>query len=954
MGKSKPKIEVTEYYMSDHFGICIGPVDALKALTIKEKTVWTGALTEQASFEVNQPDLFGGIKKEGGIGGIVTYLPGNADQVLPDGLAQKLGRPNGASCPGYRGIASIFFTGSTGLSSLLGGIIAKAVAGRGFYWTANTPYLPGVWAKVQRIFKRADGSDQWYPEKAAIMSGAAGIFSGLSWQLPCTSSSGSTICGCAASTSSSFVAGGDPGSVYDVTLRVRGLVETIGYTGGTVLSPSYVRKDHTGKIDAPGNVYMIEVSDPPATYVLNNGSFSYTLANLDYMVTIPVAAGATVTLSADSADGNQVNNLSGQIAVDDDPLHPIVVSQPYVGQFLQIDPVGIPGGDMNPAHIIRECLTDTVWGMGTPASAIDDTAFTYAADTLYAEGFGLSLLWVRQSKIEDFVQEILDHIQGVLYVDPSTGLLTLSLVRGDYDAETLDELTPDNCDLTNFSRKLWGDIVNEIIVTWTNPENEQEETITVQDDASIATQGGVVSDSRNYYGVRNSQLAMNLAMRDLRSAGQPLASCTAEVSREFWSKRPASVIKLTWPEYGLFELVMRVQSVEYGKPGDPTIKLELMEDVYGLDIGEYSAPPSTSWEDVSSPPEEASEIEILTLPYFFAANSTVAAFVDTPEYPEVLSGVLATSDNDDIYEAELWDEVTLSNSTPQWQSLGTLNIIGRGELVADLPFEATTASVTFENIIGQTFPTNAGFVIIGEAGEAGNEIAQITGDDGDFDLARGVLDTVPRAWPAGTRVWFVDESTLFEDSLVRSSAEVVDYKILTRTSVNLLALEAATLQSYTLTDRPWLPNRPANVTAYGEAFSTQTEYIDATARTDPWVTVGWANRNRLDEDTVILGWTDATMTPEAGQTTTIEVRDFDGVLMVTHDGLLGTTFDVPDASFGTETFVELRVYSERSDADGDFVSLQYFSHWLMVNPGRFTEAGELRITEDGEPRLLEG
>ncbi|QDC37110.1 hypothetical protein [Sphingobium fuliginis] len=65
MGKSKPKVEVTEYYMSDHFGICIGPVDALKALVIKEKTVWTGNLTEKASFEINQPDLFGGVKKEG-------------------------------------------------------------------------------------------------------------------------------------------------------------------------------------------------------------------------------------------------------------------------------------------------------------------------------------------------------------------------------------------------------------------------------------------------------------------------------------------------------------------------------------------------------------------------------------------------------------------------------------------------------------------------------------------------------------------------------------------------------------------------------------------------------------------------------------------------------------------------------------------------------------------------
>ncbi|QDC37111.1 phage tail protein [Sphingobium fuliginis] len=845
---------------------------------------------------------------------------------MPDGLAQKLGRANGASCPGYRGIASIFFTGTSGLTSLIGGILTKTVANtRGFYWTANTPYLPGVWAKVQRIFKRADGTDQWYPEKAAIPNpGSVSVETLLDADtaIPANNSSLDGLSGGITFT----LAAGESLKIVKTAGLTYGAWSFTPFDGYSGFTNSW-RADFSLR-DAEGNITN-HWGAPAGPFYLNDAAATaYMLAQPAVIVT----GSSAYTIFLNDAT---VNDNRGGLSVAVYKLSASVM-------------------DMNPAHIIRECLTDTVWGMGTPASAIDDAAFAAAADTLFAENFGLSLLWVRQSKIEDFVQEILDHIQGVLYVDPSTGLLTLSLVRGDYDAGTLEELTPDNCDLTNFSRKLWGDIVNEIIVTWTNPENEQEETITVQDDASIATQGGVVSDSRNYYGVRNPQLAMDLAMRDLRSAGQPLASCTAEVSREFWSKRPASVIKLTWPEYGISELVMRVQSVEYGKPGDPTIKLDLMEDVYGLDIGEYSAPPSTSWEEISSEPEEASEIEIFTAPFFFAANSTVAAFVDSPEYPEVLAGVLATSDNNDIFEAELWDEVTLSNGTTEWQATATLNIIGRGTLVNDLALEASSTAVLFENLIGQTVPTNSGFVIIGEAGETGNEIAQITLADGDYDIARGVLDTVPRAWPAGTKCWFVDESTLFEDGLIRSSGETVDYKVLTRTSVNLLTLEAATLQSYTLTDRPWLPNRPANVVAYGEAFSEAALPIDATARVDPWITVSWANRNRLDEDTVILGWTDATMTPETGQTTAIEVRDLDGNLVTTHDGLTGTSFDVPDASFGIEEIVELRVFSERTDADGDFVSLQYFSHWVMVGGGvRITEALDQRITEGGDVRITE-
>lgn len=901
MGKSKPKIEVTEYFMSEHFGICHAEPDALLALTIKEKSAWAGTQTSMGAISINQSELFGGIKKEGGLQGTVHYLPGADDQVLPDTLAQKLGRANGASCPGFRGIASLFFYGS---------------GGRGFYWTANTPYLPGVWAKLRRILKRSDGSAQWYPSKALIVSDTGGMALSGTQALNIHANSFTST-----NTNSGGVSVSMSSEQFLVITKPR-----VAASGGLLTWDGWSAYPSDSDVRPPvfgqtwDNRFRVYGSNGGGETLLYNGAGfdsnlylteddAWDAADALMPMTFTGYTNYRVTCVTDPNLGDNRNGLS-------------LIVQTGTANVI----------DMNPAHIIHECLTDTLWGMGTPVAALDDAAFTAAADTLYDEGFGLSMLWTRQASIQDFVQEILDHIQGVLYVDPATGLLTLSLIRGDYDESTLPVIDPDNADLSNFSRKLWGDIVNEIIVTWTNPDNEQDETITVQDDASIAIQGGIVSDSRNYYGVRTASLAQDLAYRDLRSAGQPLASCQAEVDRSQWALRPASVVKLTWPEYGLDELVMRVQSIDYGKPGEPTIKLQLVEDVFGLDVGAYDSPPSSSWTDPSSPPEpiDSADVEIFTLPYFFSLGTTVAAFVDSPEYPEVIAGVLATDDSEDTFSIELWDEVTLSGGSTEWQKLSNLNVIGRAELSADLIAEATSASVAFENFIGQTAPEVSGFLIIGDAGEDGNEIALITADDGDYDMMRGLLDTVPRAWPAGTPVWFINDDTLYEDSLIRSAGETVDYKLLPRTSQGLLDLADASLESYMLTERPWLPNRPADVQAYGEAWSSLDEPIDAIDRADPWVTVSWAIRNRLDEDTLILSWTDASGTAEAGQTTTIEVFDLDGNSIATHDGLTGTTFDVPDASFGSEQIVELRAYSERSDADGDFVSLQYFSHWVQV------------------------
>jgi hypothetical protein len=173
-----------------------------------------------------------------------------------------------------------------------------------------------------------------------------------------------------------------------------------------------------------------------------------------------------------------------------------------------------------------------------------------------------------------------------------------------------------------------------------------------------------------------------------------------------WFLRPASVVLLDWPEYGLVGLVMRVTSIDYGKPGDPTLKVSLIEDVFGLDAGDYVDPPSTSWEDTSAPPSAMSEQEALTLPYYMAKNAVTS--IEGAAYPEVIAGVLGASANADAYGFELWGEVTLPDGSTEWQSLASLNILGRAELAANLAAEATSTGVTFASLCRFETPAAGG------------------------------------------------------------------------------------------------------------------------------------------------------------------------------------------------------------------------------------------------------
>lgn len=102
--------------------------------------------------------------------------------------------------------------------------------------------------------------------------------------------------------------------------------------------------------------------------------------------------------------------------------------------------------------------------MGYPESDMGDS-FVSAADTLFAEGMGISILWSQQTSIEDFVEEILRHIDAALYVDRTTGKFELKLIRDDYDESSLLMLDQSNISrVEGYSKQTLAELVNEITV----------------------------------------------------------------------------------------------------------------------------------------------------------------------------------------------------------------------------------------------------------------------------------------------------------------------------------------------------------------------------------------------------------------------------------------------------------------------------------------------------------
>lgn len=970
MGKSKkPKQEVNEYYLSIHAGVAL-QVDAITHLNYGDKRMWEGEVSENTVATINLPDLHGGPKKEGGVRGLVYMMLGGNDQLVPDDLAVSLGR-TAQTCPGFRGVTSLYFTGrQTLLQKLVDGaeeptspgafllyagaavflsLFSKIGNHRGFYWTANSPYLKNIEVGV----RRAPVAPALNPANAMILDGSR-TPRAICFAIDLSTSMNdngrlATLKSALTSVLNLIKASVDSGVQVDLS------VVTFGSPSQTI-----TRRSATGAdVDVVASWVQSRIANATDTDFragINSAKtfFDATSGTIEdrflFFITDggpSVVSGATPQEIAEQAGAIldtmgdvqsfginiDLTNTSYTEQVDNTPADgvPVVDDGDETGlrnavlNALFADDVN---GNANPAHMIYEILTDTEAGMGAPDALVDADSFILAAATLYAEGLGLSMRWTQQDTIENFVTEIIDHIQGTLFVNPRTGLLTLKLIRDDYDAENLRDINPDNADMTDFQRKTWGEITNEIVVTWTNPENEQEETIARQDAGAIAAQNGrIISSSRNYYGVRNASVATMLAERDLRAACVPLASAEVELDRTAWDLLPGDVVTLTWPEHGFDGVVMRVGPIDYGTIADPTIKVSLVEDVFSFATAEYEEPPGSQWESDNEDPEAAEFSRIITVPAFLAANYLIDAGVEADlQYPEVISGMLVSSSVG--YNFDIWGPTIQADGSTVQEVQATCTLSGHVTLAAALSAEATSTGVTLSDLVGNIAPGVGAIMMIGnpEHGEDEMEIAVIAAaDSGQYTLARGLLDTVPRAWDAGTEAWLLGIDSDISDLDMRSDGEDVSLKALIRTFTGVLDPSAAPAVTATLTGRPHYPTRPANVQVNGVAFSSEADVINAIGTP---VTVTWSNRNRLTENSQYLLWTDASITPETGQTTLIEVLDPDENLLTTHSGLSGTSFVVPAPDYdGT---VRLRVWSERSDDDGDFQSLQYFEHWVLV------------------------
>lgn len=600
------------------------------------------------------------------------------------------------------------------------------------------------------------------------------------------------------------------------------------------------------------------------------------------------------------------------------------VRRPSIGLDPSIAMIQIPDDSTgkeqytsNPAHMVFEAMTNIEWGMGAPYSDFDIGSFEDCAQTLFDEGFGLSLKWMRQSAIQDFIEEVLDHIQGAVGISPATGKHTMVLLRGDYDPDTLPVIDPDNASMSNFVRKAWGEISNEVVVTYTNAETEKEETVTVQDLGAIAAQGGVSSTTRKYIGIRTQELAMRVAERDLAAVVYPIITCDVEVTRDLWKAAVFGVVTLHWPERAVEAVSMRISKVTKGA-SSRTVKLSLYEDVFGLDTASYLDTIETGWQDTSVAPSPAQNYYLGTAPAFLTAAQTDLDDPGDIPYPEA-TALLAVAPN--TVDNVAYDLAAHTSDVSGESQITTYpdRALNGSWVLTEAMMRENRSDVIIKGYGGQE-PGRGDFVLMGQD-DASSEVCVIRNISGaTATLERGLLDTTPKEWPIGTRLYVIAADSDAADPARRTAGELARYHILMQTSKGELALADAPEISTSISLRPHRPLRPAAIKV------GNNRYTPYNMGSDPSVPLTWSIRNRTEESSQVMLWIDPGVTPEAGQTTSFELLDpSDRSVIVRVDDIEGESYELLRDTFAGYSQVIVKIFSVR----GSLESLQ--SHEVVLN-----------------------
>lgn len=567
---------------------------------------------------------------------------------------------------------------------------------------------------------------------------------------------------------------------------------------------------------------------------------------------------------------------------------------------------------MNGVHIIYECLTNRAWGLGRDRSLFLDDSWRKAADTLYDEGMGLCLRWGRQDTLMAFVQTVIDHIGGAVYVDKFTGKFKIKLTRNDYDPDALPVFDTDSglLEITEATNASPFNFVNEVVIIGHNPVTDKDIQMRQHNLALIQTQGSVNSQTTEYPGFPTPELCLVAAERELRSMSTNARRFSLTLDRRAWHLQPCDVIKVRDPQSrGIETVILRIGTTEESGQVDGSIKVVAVQDVFAVDLNTFSdvQPPGHAEPDFT--PKLARRI------IYEAAYAELVRLIPDGEFAAIkpTEGYLHAHAERPSSTSMAFDIAVRRPGEADFAVNGNGDFTPLAELAGTIDYLDTVLTYQKEVDLDDEDEVFPGMVMLIGTQEA-HEFVKLVSIDRvmkTMTITRGCFDTIPQRHFGLELIWAVQDNGGSDFTKYITGTEI-EVKILPWTMRGgSFAIEDAPIDHLRFAHRFYRPYAPGQTTWETLALGVKHWYelqdfrYDVTTNEVPdFATFRWAHRDRPLQADQIIDHTLGNIGPEPGTTYKLSFYNAIGELVRTETGITGTQYVYTYAQAAQDTKVE--------------------------------------------------
>lgn len=517
------------------------------------------------------------------------------------------------------------------------------------------------------------------------------------------------------------------------------------------------------------------------------------------------------------------------------PYVSLVVPTAYIGKSSTIpetwielqdqpDALGLGGigEDANPAEAIYYLHTNDRWGLGESEDLLDLDSLRAVGKTLKDEGVGLTIVIKEITDAKTLINAILEHINGVKYVEPSTGKLVFKLIRDDYEPAAVPVMDTGNLSALTMTRLDWRETVGSVSVTYTDRAAVYEQSsLEDNDPAVIDIAQNKTAKTYSYLYFTTAANALWAAKRECQEQGYPLASFSITGNRTLSDLRIGDVARLNWKPLGISNMYVRITDIDLGDFVNGEIRIDAVEDVFSLSKTDFDFSGSTNWNPETVSPTGVQNYRFMEMPWEIM--------------PEKNSYVYALAAQPDAF-TQKW---TVWRNTPAtgWNSTNSLtNWTPAGRLVYDYSEEGDAIDATGFTVVGlgnldilQSASLTTGapdltsarqggkYLVVNDEIMAWSKLEELSnGHWAVSGLIRGVMDTVPKTHHGGDIVYFIDSPRMANVTTggpVCSQGQTVteSYNITTATVYAEETFDYLKAKTLTTESRSMRPNPPGKI-----------------------------------------------------------------------------------------------------------------------------------------------